>query len=166
MTGFATERLIAERLEPHHLEDLIRLHLDPEVSRYLGGVRSPEATRDYLKANLGHWETHGFGLWILKTADGAFIGRAGIRPLVLEGVEEIEVAYALVRGAWRRGFATEIASALVDIGITRHQLPSLVGIVSVENVASRRVLERCGFNAERPSRRHNDPVVVYRRTRD
>ena len=166
MDGFTTARLIAERLVEDHLADLVDLHLDPEVSRYLGGVRSAEATKAYLDVNLGHWTKHGFGLWILKTAQGAFVGRAGIRPLALDGRNEIEIAYALRREFWGQGLATEVAHALVKIGLSVHSLTSLVGIVSVNNTPSRRVLERAGFKFEQTTLYHEDEVVVYRRKRD
>ena len=52
MKDFATARLTAEKLDLTHLNDLTRLHLDPDVSLYLGGVRSPEATKTYLDINL------------------------------------------------------------------------------------------------------------------
>jgi hypothetical protein len=45
MDRFSTPRLTAERLNESHLKDLVALHLDPEVSRYLGGVRSAETTK-------------------------------------------------------------------------------------------------------------------------
>lgn len=79
MDRFSTDRLTAERLREDHLDDLVTLHLDAEVSRYLGGVRAPEVTKTYLATNMAHWDQHGFGLWMLRTKDGAFAGRAGIR---------------------------------------------------------------------------------------
>jgi hypothetical protein len=79
MEHFSTSRLTAERLHEGHLADLVALHLDPDVSRYLGGVRSPEETETYLTVNIAHWERHGFGLWVLRTHTGEFAGRAGIR---------------------------------------------------------------------------------------
>src|SRR4051812_37769987 len=77
MEHFRTARLSAERLRENHLADLVALHLDAEVSRYLGGVRPAERTKTYLEANMAHWDQHGFGLWVLRTKDGAFAGRAG-----------------------------------------------------------------------------------------
>jgi hypothetical protein len=56
MEHFRTSRLTAERLHEGHLADLVALHLDPDVSRYLGGVRSPEATKTYLTVNMAHWD--------------------------------------------------------------------------------------------------------------
>jgi RimJ/RimL family protein N-acetyltransferase len=165
MDHFSTTRLTGERLGESHLADLVALHLDPDVSRYLGGVRSPEATETYLAANVAHWEQHGFGLWALRTRAGEFAGRAGIRHIVLDGVDEIEIVYTFKRALWGQGLASEIAKALVTVGLAQLELPSLVGVVSVDNAASRRVLEKSGFTPERRGKYRGDEVVVYRSPR-
>ncbi|KRA70363.1 acetyltransferase [Caulobacter sp. Root656] len=162
MDHLATARLIARRLDERDLPDLVALHLDPDVSRYLGGIRSAEATKTYLAANLIHWDRHGFGLWIWRTPDGAFVGRAGIRPLTVEGVEEIEIGYALARDAWGRGYAGEITEGLVEHALRRLALPFLVGVVMVGHGASRRVLERAGFTFEREVVHAGEPCALYR----
>jgi len=163
MDRFSTRRLTAERLNESHLADLVALHLDPEVSRFLGGVRTPETTRTYLASNMAHWDRHGFGLWVFRTQTGEFAGRAGIRHIVLDdGAEDIEIAYTLKRSAWGQGFASEIATALTTIGLLRLRLPSLVGVVLVENAASRRVLEKTHFTLERSATYHGEPVAIYR----
>lgn len=159
---FSTERLTAEKLREDHLADLVALHLDPDVSRYLGGVRSAEKTEKYLAVNVAHWNQHGFGLWALRTQDGAFAGRAGLRHIMVDGVDEIEIFYAFTRGLWGRGFASEIATALTDIGLSQLELPSLIGIVYVGNAASRRVLEKSNYLIERSTNRHGEDVVIYR----
>ncbi len=164
MENFSTRRLTAERLQETHLADLVALHLDPDVSRYLGGVRSPEQTRAYLAVNIAHWERHGFGLWVLRTRTGEFAGRAGIRHLALDGVDEVEIAYTFKRAFWGEGLASEITKALVELALVQVKLPSLVGVVAVGNAASRRVLEKAGFSLERSGkyRGDGDEVVIYR----
>lgn len=164
MENFSTSRLTAERLQEAHLADLVALHLDPDVSRYLGGVRSPEQTRTYLAVNIAHWERHGFGLWVLWTRTGAFAGRAGIRRLALDGVDEVEITYTFKRALWGEGLASEITKALVELALIQIKLPSLVGVVAVGNAASRRVLEKAGFILERNGKYHGDgdDVVIYR----
>ena len=112
MDTFATPRLKATKLAREDLPDLVQLHLDSEVSRFIGGVRTPSATATYLETNLRHWADHGLGLWTLRTGDGTFIGRAGLRYVELEGVLELALAYTFVRSAWGQGFATEIARAI------------------------------------------------------
>ena len=162
MEQFSTTRLTAERLHEGHFADLVALHLDPDVSRYLGGVRSPEATKTYLALNMAHWDRHGFGLWALRMQTGEFAGRAGIRQVVVDGVEEVEVAYTFKRALWGQGLASEITRALTSIGLLRLELPSLVGLVSVENCASRRVLEKSNFTLERSTIHRGEEVVIYR----
>lgn len=103
MDHFSTDRLTADKLREDHLPDLVALHLDAEVSRYLGGVRSAETTKTYLATNMAHWDQHGFGLWVLRTKDGAFAGRAGIRHILVEGIDEIEIAYTFKRDLWGQG---------------------------------------------------------------
>jgi RimJ/RimL family protein N-acetyltransferase len=165
MEHFSTERLTAERLREDHLADLVALHLDPEVSRYLGGVRSPEATKTYLAVNMAHWDQHGFGLWALRTRDGEFAGRAGIRHIVVDGVDEVEIAYTFKRSIWGQGLASEIATALTRIGLLQLELPCLIGLVSVANGASRRVLEKSDFSLERSTMYRGEDVVIYRNLR-
>ncbi|MBP0109642.1 GNAT family N-acetyltransferase [Bradyrhizobium vignae] len=165
MNHFRTDRLTAERLNESHLADLVALHLDPEVSRYLGGVRLAETTKAYLATNMAHWDRHGFGLWTLQTKDGAFAGRAGLRHILVDDIDEIEILYAFKREFWGRGFASETATALTDIGLSHLKLPSLIGIINVGNAASRRVLERSNYLLERSTNRKGEDVVIYRKRR-
>jgi RimJ/RimL family protein N-acetyltransferase len=162
---FETARLTATRLAKGDLPDLVTLHLDPEVSRFLGGVRTAAATARYLETNLGHWADHGVGLWTLRTEDGAFAGRAGLRYVDVEGVPELEIAYAFVKSLWGQGFATEIAMALAELWNTKRTDPSLVGIVMKGNVASEGVLLKAGLAYERDALFHGEICGVFRSCR-
>ena len=162
MDHFSTDRLTAERLRDDHLADLVALHLDPDVSRYLGGKRSAEVTKTYLATNMAHWDRHGFGLWALRTKDGAFAGRAGIRHTLVDGEDEIEIAYTFRRDLWGQGLASEIATALTAIGLSQLKLPSLIGLVFVAHGASRRVLEKANYVVEKHTTHQGEDVVIYR----
>ena len=164
MDRFSTARLHAERLSAAHLDDLTALHQDAAVMTYLGGVRTPQSTAEYLENNLAHWDRRGFGLWVIRDAAGRFIGRAGIRPLDVEGVAEIEVGYTFSRDCWGKGYASEITEALVQIGFDTFGFGELVAIVMVAHVASRRVLEKAGFGYERDYIAYNEEVALYRLT--
>lgn len=162
METFATARLRASKLSLADRDDLVALHLDPEASRYLGGVRSAEATDAYIDTGLRHWADHGVGLWTLRTPEGAFVGRAALRYIALEGVTEFEIAYALARNAWGQGLATEIATALVETWRTRCDQATLVGVVVKGNAGSENVLRKTGFSYERDARFHEADCGVFR----
>lgn len=73
--------------------------------------------------------------------DGDLIGGCGIDPR--EGGPEI--GYWLGAAYWGRGYATETVRALVDYSFGELEHEALVAGARVSNPASRRVLEKCGF---------------------
>jgi RimJ/RimL family protein N-acetyltransferase len=73
--------------------------------------------------------------------DGALIGMCGI-DLRRDGVE---LGYWLGVPFWRRGYATEAARALIDYAFAELGHEALQSGARVSNPASRRVLEKCGF---------------------
>lgn len=161
---FETARLRACRLQPEHFALLLAMHQDAVTMATLGGVRSEQQTRDYMQAFLRHWDTNGFGMWVLYGQEQQFVGRAALRRMELGG--QMEVGCALWAHFWRQGFASEIVSALVEIVFTRLELADMVGFALPQNRASIRILEKLGFayekDVEHAGRRH----VLYRLTRE
>jgi RimJ/RimL family protein N-acetyltransferase len=77
----------------------------------------------------------------LITLDGAPIGACGVDPR-----EEVpELGYWLGVPYWGRGFATEAARAVIDYAFGDLEYEALLSGARVTNPASRRVLEKCGF---------------------
>ena len=150
LDSFSTPRLLAERLTPTHLSDLRRMDQDAGFMAHLGGVRDAAATLAYLERNLAHWETYGFGLWMLRDpAPRTLIRRAVLRHLNVEGVDEVEVGYGLYPEYWGRGLATEAACACVRIGSAQLGLPSIVAVTLPTHTASQRVMVKAGLAYER-----------------
>lgn len=147
-----TERTFLRRQLMSDLEALWELYCDPEVTRYI-----PDApkTREEAKEEL-EWFMHGhprrpeLGLWatILKE-NGKFIGRSGLLPLVIDGQEEVEVAYTIAREYWGRGLGTEVAEAILRYGFERLHLPRLICLIEPEHRASQRVAEKIGMRLEK-----------------
>jgi RimJ/RimL family protein N-acetyltransferase len=158
-----TSRLHGSRLHSDDFDLLCALHRDPTVMATLGGVRSDERTREYLAENLAHWDQHGYGLWIFRDrASGAFIGRGGLRHATIEDAPEIEVTYALTQAAWGQGFATEIATASLEVGFRDLSMTNIVAFAEPGNHASRRVMEKVGLTYERDIVWHGVDCVLYR----
>lgn len=148
--SFTTARLRAERLTAAHLDEVRRMHRDPDAMAYLGGVRTEEQTRAYLARNLQHWADYGFGLWILRDAGGGDpIGRAVLRHIPVDGVDEVEVGYGFYPAYWGRGLATEVAVACLALGRRHLHLGSIVALTSPDNLASHHVLRKAGLAHER-----------------
>jgi ribosomal-protein-alanine N-acetyltransferase len=93
---------------------------------------------------LKHWEARGYGLWAVEArSDGTLMGRCGLQWL--PDTEEVEVDFILGRPFWGQGFGTEAGRASLRHGFEELGLERVVGIVHVENIASRRVLEKLGM---------------------
>jgi RimJ/RimL family protein N-acetyltransferase len=73
--------------------------------------------------------------------EGVLIGACGVEP----GEADPEIGYWLGVSFWGRGFATEASRAVIDhaFGDLAHE--TLASGARVSNPASRRVLEKCGF---------------------
>jgi RimJ/RimL family protein N-acetyltransferase len=56
-----------------------------------------------------------------------------------------EFGYWLGVPFWGNGYATEAAQAVIDYAFGEHRLSALVAGARITNPASRRVLEKCGF---------------------
>lgn len=148
--SFTTDRLRAERLTADHLGEVQRMHRDSAVMAHLGGVRDDEQTAAYLARNLAHWATYGFGLWILREAGGGDpIGRAVLRHILIDGIDEVEVGYGFYPSHWGRGLATEVTVACLALGRRHLHLTSIVAVTSPANLASQHVLQKAGLVYER-----------------
>lgn len=160
---FTTERLRAERLTSDHRAEILRMFSDPDVMAQLGGVQYVGQADEYLARNLEHWATYGFGLWIVYELEGTDpIGRAVLRHLPVDGVDEVEVGYAFYPEFWGRGLATEVARACVGFGRHILRVPSLVGVTHPDNHASQHVLRKVGLVYEREITLKGAPASLFR----
>jgi RimJ/RimL family protein N-acetyltransferase len=80
--------------------------------------------------------------FLITLGDGTVIGGCGIVPL---GGPDPELGYWIGVPYWGRGYATEAARALIDHAFGALGCERLAGRARVSNPASRRVLEKCGF---------------------
>jgi RimJ/RimL family protein N-acetyltransferase len=77
----------------------------------------------------------------LIALDGAPIGACGVDPRE----DEPEIGYWIGVDYWGQGFATEATRAVIDYAFGTLQHEALQAGARVSNPASRRVLEKCGF---------------------
>jgi ribosomal-protein-alanine N-acetyltransferase len=159
---FATARMLATRICEADFDELFRLNQDPAVAKTMAGTRSGSETREFILSAVEHWERHGYGFWIFRErADGSFIGRGGLRHVDIDGRPEIEIAYAVMPEFWRRGFATEMARATVDVA-GKLAMRDLAAVTLPTNLGSRGVMEKVGFRYEREIMWASLPHVLYR----
>jgi len=142
------------RLRPHRADDLdalLAMWSDPIVTRYIGGKPSTEQqTWMRLLGYAGHWSLLGFGYWAVDEKEtGAFAGELGFanykREIAPSMREVPELGWALASHAHGRGFATEAVRAVLAWGDANLRSERTVCLINVENAASVRVAEKCGY---------------------
>jgi RimJ/RimL family protein N-acetyltransferase len=144
----ATKRLVLRRPTVDDAEAIFTGYAqDPEVSRYTTWAphRRIEDTREFLHACHEGWSRGTVLSWIItRRDDGRPIGTTDIR---LDG-HRGEIGYVLARSAWRQGYATEAANAVVAWALSQPELHRVWAVCDVENTASGRVLEKAGMTRE------------------
>lgn len=122
-----------------------QLNADPDVMRYTGdpAFKSVEDALNFITA-YRDFELHGCGRWIIihKTS-GEAIGWCGIKFHPDE--KEYDLGFRLLKKNWNQGWASEAARLCVKYASEVMGLRVLTAKAVDKNLASIRVLEKCGF---------------------
>ena len=149
-----------------HFAEIRSLHNDPRVMATLsadGNIFSEEQTLGFLQRSAEHWSLHNFGLWIFHISGARdFVGYGGIKHAIVEGNDEVELAYAVGSAHWNKGFATEMSRPALKIGFEELHLERIVAFTLPHNKGSRSVMEHCGFTYQRDIVHAGLPHVLYR----
>ena len=180
-----SERLVLRRITQEDLGFLIRIHADPDVSRYLGHGqrRSPQESFAWLQSTLETYENFELGqLAVERKSDGVLIGRCGLSDLAVEArastaarprgwyqraqvpgdtelLFERELGYTFERSSWGNGYASEAARCVFDYACDALKLRRVVSIIHPENLRSLRVAQKLGLRRE-------DTIEVMGHARD
>jgi len=158
----ATERLVLRPFRQEDADDYAELCADPEVMRFLGDRRAlgrDEAWRQ-MAMLAGHWQLRGFGMWaVVERSSGTFLGRVGLH--YPDGWPDREVAWALARRHWGRGFACEAARAALAHAFGTLGWPRAISLIDPANHRSIRLAERLGETLEGAIEMRGVALSVY-----
>lgn len=161
-----TRNLVLAAHLPRHLRALL---LGPEEFETVAGLRVADgireqlmsATADFLSrlASAKQADPWQFGFAVIHKNDNVLIGMGGFPgPPDAEGVAEI--AYGIAPSYQGKGYATEVADALIDFASHDSRVRIICAHTLAETNASTRVLEKCGFKkvAETIDPENNLPI--------
>lgn len=162
-----TKRLLIRQFTPEDLDKLIELRSDQEVIKYLGGktLQNPQALAGRLKFYIDCYEKYGFGMSAMIWKEtGEMFGWSGLQPL--EGSDEIEVGYGMIKGFWGNGIGFECAFAWLKYGFEQPGLERIVAVAYPENKGSWRIMEKCGMKYEKTETHYGAECVFYAISKD
>lgn len=123
----------------------------------LGGSRGPAG---WIAWNRRNYAEHGFGLWVIETLTGEFVGDCGLTMQEVENEWLVEVGWHVRSAVRRRGYAAEAAAAISAAACGRG-VKHLIAIIRPDNVASQGVATKIGLTLEREVHKHGGPALIF-----
>jgi RimJ/RimL family protein N-acetyltransferase len=143
LSPLTTERLVLRAPQPSDVAAVAVLANDIRVAENTARIPYPYHRED-AEAWIASTNTvAGDESYVITVADGTLVGACGLHQ-VREDVPP-EIGYWLGVRFWGFGYATEAVNAVIDRAFDTLQYEVLVAGARVSNAASRRVLEKCGF---------------------
>lgn len=143
-----TKRLILKEPVSSDFAELLRLRTDQEVMQYIGAIQTENQVNEFIENAKPYAEKYGLGFYSAFEKDtNNFIGQAGLIHLGFNlNQPDIELAYRFHTKYWNKGYATELAKALINYGFKKLSLPKIIAILHPENERSRHVMEKSGMS--------------------
>lgn len=139
---FETERLVLRTPRLEDAKAIAALANDRRIAENTRRIPHPYRLDDaeqFIAATAG---MKGEMALMITRQDGGLIGGCGLS--MLDG-QAPEIGYWLGVPHWGKGYATEAVRALIDYAFTELNHTALQAGARVTNPASRRILEKCGF---------------------
>jgi RimJ/RimL family protein N-acetyltransferase len=86
--------------------------------------------------------------WAIRNLEGELLGGIGFHDLELGKSHKAEIGYWLGKPFWRQGIVTAAVGRLCELAFSEWKLQRIQACIFPGNIASARVLEKCGFVKE------------------
>ena len=118
-----------------------------EVARYTARIPHPYPPGSAERFIYAAREANASGrdLTLIMTPTRGKSEAIGSISLETRGVDRLALGFVLTPEAWGKGLATEAAQVMIDAGFGLTPAVEILASVSIENAASRSVLEKSGF---------------------
>ena len=158
-----TARIRFRPMTEKDLDAMADLLGDPAVMAYYPAPKTRQEAQAWIDWNQRNYAEHGYGMWVIETHDGEFLGDCGLTWQEVNGRRELEVGYHVRADRQGQGLATEAALACRDYARSQIGADHLVALIHPDNLASRRVAEKLGLQFEEadPVGAEAPRVVVY-----
>ena len=144
----------------HDLDDVEAVLSAPDPLRPDRRRRTRADAERWIAWTRRNYAQHGFGLWVVETAEGRFVGDCGLTVQYVDEQPLVEVGYRVHPDLRGLGLATEAAAAVRDTAAAEG-VEHLVAIIRPENLPSQRVAEKVGLRLERRAFVHGADALVF-----
>jgi [ribosomal protein S5]-alanine N-acetyltransferase len=160
-----TERLQFQAVDEKQFPQWLKFFEDPRAHQYWVEERdTPEidCRKWYEKQLQRYVESRGGMNALIEKSTDKLVGYAGLLVQLVDGTEELEIAYSLLPEFWNRGYAFEAASKCKEYGFGNNFAESLISIISISNLPSQKVATKNGLTIAKQTVYRQNPVYIYR----
>ncbi|WP_191278257.1 GNAT family N-acetyltransferase [Nocardioides flavus (ex Wang et al. 2016)] len=123
-------------------------------------IAATRGAAGWIEWTLDNYSQHGFGLWVVETHGGEFVGDCGLTMQEVEGEWHVEAGWHVRSPLRGQGYATEAAAA-VRLTAQESGIEHLIAIIRPDNVASQHVARNIGLVLEREVHKNGGPALVF-----
>ncbi len=162
-----TPHLTLRPLTMDDLDAMFRIFSETDMLKYFPNPNPPTMDRAQrmIETQIQQWQNYGLGSWgVVPHGETEIAGWNGLQ--YLPETNETEVGYMLSRKFRGKGYSTEGARAGLEFGFKSLGLDQVIGLVHPENIASKRVLLKCGLTFTHQANYFGMEMFRYKITRE
>ena len=159
-----TERLILRELEYTDEKDLFEMDSDPEVHLFIENnpVKSIDEITKVIEMLKKQYKENGIARWaVIDKLTNECIGWSGLKYFnqqINNHKNFYELGYRFKKKHWGKGFATESSIAVLNYGFKNLGVDTIFAIADPNNVNSKKVLTKLGFQFQETFDYEGDPT--------
>jgi len=169
LPGLTTPRLLFRLLDQADFSLCLPFFENPLSYQYwsTGGKDGRTLCAEWYEKQQWRYATNrGGAMAVLEKTTEVLVGWCGLLVQDIDGRQELEVGYSMLPACWGKGYATEAALACMKAAFEKNLTQSLISIIQVDNLPSKRVAEKNGLWIDVQTSYHGNPVYIYRIRKD
>ncbi len=149
------------KLEISDLDNIMKIFSNKKITDGIGltlSTNPPKITRQFEKKwledsikNYRKKKPTNYNLAIIS--EGIYVGNMGTHKIDYEN-ESAEIGYWIGEKYWKNGIATKALKLFIKELNKKFKLKRITGYAFTFNIASKKVMEKCGFKLEGIKRKH------------
>lgn len=140
-----SDRTILSPLSKKDIPEILEMYLEIDAFKYVKPFqnKSIEFYINFLNQKLKS-ENNEIEFWIIrKKKDNTFIGTANLNQLASTSM--IQIGCHIKKNHWSEGYASETLTEILTFGIETKNLKEIFGVFELNNIASKKLLEKLNF---------------------
>ncbi len=145
------------------MDDLYRIYAGEGITDYMEPLYERAEEEAYERAYIdAMYRFYGYGMWLVcRKSDDVIIGRAGLEHRDFPEGAELEMGYMIAAEEQRKGYATEVCSAIVAYAEEELEFDRVNCLIEPGNRASIALLEKMGFRPIGETLDFGKPMIRY-----